>query len=78
MLVKSAIGCWVPIPDLRTFLNAMPGPALTMTDVDQRMKDFELESHIWAREELKQGCLAIYAPGTGGRNGHAGHHWQAT
>jgi hypothetical protein len=39
----------------------MPGPALTMTDVEQLMKDFELESHIWAREELKQGCLAIYA-----------------
>jgi hypothetical protein len=40
MMVKSAVGCWIPIPDLRTFLNAIPGPALTMTDVDQRMKDF--------------------------------------
>jgi len=61
MVVKSAVGCWIPIPDLKTFLNAMPGPALTMTDVDQRMKDFELESHIWPLEELKQSCLAIYA-----------------
>jgi hypothetical protein len=61
MLLKSAVGCWVPIADLRTFLNAMRGPPLTMTDVDQRLKDFELESRIWANEELKDDCLAIYA-----------------
>lgn len=61
MLLKSAAGSWVPMADLRTFLNAMPGPALTMTDVDQRLKDFELETHTWANEELKQGCMDIYA-----------------
>jgi len=61
MLLKSAVGSWAPIADLRTFLNAMPGPALTMTDVDQRLKDFELKSHTWANEELKESCLAIYA-----------------
>jgi len=61
MLLKSAVGSWVPIADLRTFLNAMPGPALTMTDVDQRLKDFDLETHTWANEELKQGCVDIYA-----------------
>lgn len=61
MLLKSAVACWVPVADLRTFLSAMPGPAFTMTDVDQRLKDFELESHTWARDEFKEGCLAIYA-----------------
>jgi hypothetical protein len=29
-LLKSAIGCWIPVDGLRDFLNAMPGPALRM------------------------------------------------
>lgn len=35
-LVKSAVGCWIPFDDLRGFLNGLPGPALTTTDVTQR------------------------------------------
>ena len=27
-LLKSAVACWVPVADLRAFLNAMPGPQL--------------------------------------------------
>jgi hypothetical protein len=29
VVLKSAIGCWIPIDDLRHFLNRMPGPVLS-------------------------------------------------
>lgn len=62
IVVKSALCCWVPIEDLRDFLNGMPGPALTTTDVAQRLKAFEEEEHYsFPKEELKEGCLALYA-----------------
>jgi len=28
VLLKSALGCWIPIADLRDVLNRMPGPPL--------------------------------------------------
>ena len=59
-VLKSAIACWVPTDDLLTFLNAMPGPQLTRTDVEQRLRAFEEERHTYADEELKGGCLALY------------------
>jgi len=60
VLIKSAVGCWVPIDDLRDFLNEMPGPRLTSTDIGQRLKAAELESYESSKEELQAGCLAIY------------------
>ncbi len=61
LLIKSAIGCWVPNEDLRDFLNTMPGPVLTSTDVAQRLRALEEEdSFSFPREELKAGCLALY------------------
>lgn len=60
-LVKSAVGCWIPFDDLRDFLNALPGPVLTTTDVAQRMRAFEDEDYFsYPKEELQPGCLAIY------------------
>ena len=61
VLLKSALGCWVPIEDLRDFLSRMPGPALTITDVAQRLRAFEDEEyHAYPKEELRAGCLALY------------------
>lgn len=61
VLLKSSLGCWIPIPDLRDFLNDMPGPTLTTTDVSQRLRAFEDEEYYsYPKEELQQGCLAIY------------------
>lgn len=61
VLLKSAVGCWVPIGDLRDFLNQMPGPSLTNTDVDQRLKAFIEEDHFsYPNEELQAGCLTLY------------------
>lgn len=61
-LVKTAAPCWIPIEDLRSYLNHLPGPTLTTTDVAQRLR--ALWEEPWAdrypNEELKTGCLAIY------------------
>jgi hypothetical protein len=60
-LVKSAVGCWIPLDDLRDFLNRLPGPALTTADVTQRMRAFEDEDYSsYPKEELQPGCLTIY------------------
>lgn len=60
-LVKSAVGCWIPLDDLRDFLNELPGPILTNTDVAQRMRAFEDENYYsYPKEELQSGCLVIY------------------
>jgi hypothetical protein len=58
---KAASCCWIPTEDLLTFLNRLPGPALTRTDVVQRLRAFWEEP--WAtypNEELKAGCLQLY------------------
>jgi hypothetical protein len=60
VLLKSAVGCWTPIEDMRDFLNGMPGPQLTATDVAQRLRAFEDEEHTYPNEELQAGCVALY------------------
>ncbi|MGE5609616.1 MAG: hypothetical protein ACM359_10210 [Bacillota bacterium] len=61
LVLKSALGCWIPLEDLHHFLNAMPGPELTVTDVAQRLKAFEEDPYsATPREELHAGCLALY------------------
>ena len=35
---KAAASCWIPVEDLRAFLNNLPGPLLTKTDVEQRLR----------------------------------------
>jgi hypothetical protein len=59
-LLKSALGCWIPIQDMRDFLNRMAGPLLTTTDVAQRLKAFEEEEHDYSDEELRSSCPAVY------------------
>jgi hypothetical protein len=60
VLLKSAVPCWIPIEELRDFLNGMPGPSLTTTDVAQRLKAFEEECSDYSQEEFQSGCLALY------------------
>jgi hypothetical protein len=60
-LAKAAAPCWIPIEDLRAFLNGLPGPSLTHTDVAQRLRAFWEEP--WANypnDELRAGCLDFY------------------
>jgi hypothetical protein len=60
-LLKGAALCWVPAEDLCDFLNAMPGPPLTLTDVVQRLRALHEEPYAsYPDEELKGGCLVVY------------------
>ncbi|WP_245483798.1 hypothetical protein [Rhizobium ruizarguesonis] len=46
---------------LKEYLNLLPGPKLTSTDVAQRMKAIEEEPYTsYPNEELREGCLAIF------------------
>lgn len=60
-VLKSALECWIPKVDLLAFLNGLPGPQLTMTDLEQRMKHLiEVESIGYPEPKLEPECLAIY------------------
>ena len=50
-LLKSAAQCWIPIGDMRTYLNEMPGPELTRMDVAQRTRAFHEEEARWHDRE---------------------------
>ena len=60
--LRSAALCWIPILDLLEFLNGLPGPQLTKTDVEQRLRAFHEEPHeSYPKEVLQAGCLELYA-----------------
>jgi hypothetical protein len=61
-LLRAAADCWVPLEDLRQFLNCLPGPALTGTDVAQRLRAIHEEPYsTYPDERLREGCLELYA-----------------
>src|SRR5690348_861761 len=41
--LKAAATTWIPVEDLRDYLNAIPGPQLTTTDVAQRLRAIQEE-----------------------------------
>lgn len=60
-IATSASCCWIPSEDLRAFLNQLPGPPLTSTDVQQRLRAFQEEPYAeYPNERMREGCLAIY------------------
>jgi len=60
-LARAAIPCWMPIDKLADHLNQMDGPALTTTDVSQRLEAMSLEDYSpYPDERLKDGCLALF------------------
>ena len=60
-IARAAAPCWIPINDLLAFLNRLPGPALTRTDVAQRLRAFYEEPYEhYPNEDLKDGCLVLY------------------
>lgn len=61
-LVRATTRLWFPLDDLVAFLNQMPGPALTCTDVAQRLRAFQEEHpYEFPDEEVKDGCLTLYS-----------------
>ena len=60
-IVQAAAPCWIPPEDLQAFLNTLPGPALTRTDIEQRLRAIWEEPHTtYPKDELKEGCRALY------------------
>lgn len=61
-LLRAAALCWLPLEDLRNFLNSLPGPNLTTTDVAQRLRAIHEEPYgSYPDGTLREGCLALYA-----------------
>ena len=59
-VLKSASECWIPTEDMRDFLNQMPGPALTLTDVKQRLRAMQEEDYLSLPEgDQREACLAL-------------------
>src|ERR1700754_924644 len=44
-LAKAAAHCWIPVEDLQDYLNHLPGPPLTKTDVVQRLRAIHEEPY---------------------------------
>lgn len=60
-ILQRALPCWIPTDDLLAYLNNLPGPKLTRTDLLQRIRAIEEEGLYQSpQEELKLGCTAIY------------------
>jgi hypothetical protein len=61
-VVKAAACCWIPVEDLRAFLNQLPGPELTVTDVNQRLRSIWEEASLngYPNEDVKDACLPLY------------------
>lgn len=60
-VAKAAAPCWIPIEDLRAFLNSLPGPSLTKTDVEQRLRAIWEEPYTtYPNDALKEDCQALY------------------
>lgn len=60
-LLRGAAECWIPIEDLRKFLNSLPGPPQTPTDVTQRLRSVHEEAYNrYPDERLREICLELY------------------
>ena len=62
-IARRAADLWVPMDDLQNTLNGLPGPRLTSTDVEQRIRAIREEEHRGGRPDdaTKSDCLAQYA-----------------
>ena len=61
-IAERAAALWVPMDDLREALNALPGPALTKVDVEQRIRDFRENRYgSYPKPEIEAEALAAFA-----------------
>jgi len=59
--LTAAATTWIPVDALREYLNTIPGPRLTTTDVEQRLRAIQEEGYgLYPSEAIKEGCLAAY------------------
>jgi hypothetical protein len=59
-IARAAAFCWIPPEEFREYLNRMPGPQLTRTDVVERLRAFNEESYApYPDEDQRPACLEI-------------------
>ena len=59
--MRDAACCWVPHEELQTFLNALPGQKLTVTDIAQRLRAIHEEPYgSYPDEALRDECLKLF------------------
>ena len=59
--LTAAATTWIPIEDLRQYLNSVPGARLTQTDVEQRLRAIQEEGYdLYPDSRMKEACLARY------------------
>lgn len=59
--IEAAAPYWIPADDLRDFLNRLPGPSLTLTDVEQRVRAANEAPYVTHYDkDLREGCQALY------------------
>lgn len=59
-VAKLSLGTWVPLADLVAFLNTLPGPKVTKTDVQQRILALEAQECMGQEDEFREACEAFY------------------
>ena len=60
-VAKAAAPCWIPVEDLQALLNGLPGPSLTKTDVEQRLRAIWEEPYTtYPNDVLEDGCQVLY------------------
>lgn len=60
LFLEACLRCWIPIPALLEALNDLPGPKLTKTDVEQRMRRMEEDTGEYAWDRQRDFCLEIF------------------
>jgi hypothetical protein len=61
VLLKMSLGSWIPVEELQIYLNTLPGPKLTSTDVSQRQRAYHEEPYSkYPNDGLKEGCLTLF------------------
>ncbi len=59
--LTAAATTWIPIEDLRQYLNTVPGARLTQTDVEQRLLAIQEERYdLYPDSRMQAACLARY------------------
>jgi hypothetical protein len=59
--LTAAATTWIPIEDLRQYLNTVPGARLTQTDVEQRLRAIQEERYdLYPDSRMQAACLARY------------------
>jgi hypothetical protein len=61
-IARTAVTVWLPLDDLRDFLNRLPGPKLTEMDVYERLRWIEDNEHWMSSppDELREECFTRY------------------